>query len=277
MSRAPLEGPRRPKRPPRRPRWPQDAQDGPKTVKQVPKTLQDSPKRPPKRAPRGQNRPIPFGKRTFSACTTFRFSDAPRRLKTPPRPPQDGPRGPQEAPKRPKRAPRRPKRRPRRPKGAPKKREQIPKDAHRGPQQAPAPQEAQNRPHEKPQQPPRGFKTASDEHSTGLLGPSIGGDQVKATAQPTIDSTKPMASVDIDGVQISTADLLAVSPEQLAFLTDCGGVATTAGGTRSCPTGRWRTSAPTSAWRTGPGCRTSTRRRKSSKELKTGMKLKKAT
>jgi alkylation response protein AidB-like acyl-CoA dehydrogenase len=62
----------------------------------------------------------------------------------------------------------------------------------------------------------------------GLALAAVGSDQVKVTAQPTIDSTKPMASVDIDGVQITTADLLAISPEQLAFLTDCGGVATTA-------------------------------------------------
>jgi alkylation response protein AidB-like acyl-CoA dehydrogenase len=62
----------------------------------------------------------------------------------------------------------------------------------------------------------------------GLALAAVGSDQVKVTAQPTIDSTKPMASVDIDGVKITTADLLAISPVQLAFLTDCGGVATTA-------------------------------------------------
>jgi len=57
---------------------------------------------------------------------------------------------------------------------------------------------------------------------------AVGKDQVTVTAQPTIDSTKPMASVDIDGVEISGSDLLPMSEEQLAFLTDCGGVATTA-------------------------------------------------
>jgi alkylation response protein AidB-like acyl-CoA dehydrogenase len=62
----------------------------------------------------------------------------------------------------------------------------------------------------------------------GLALAAVGKDQVTVTAQPTIDSTKPMASVDIDGVEISGSDLLPMSEEQLAFLTDCGGVATTA-------------------------------------------------
>ena len=45
-----------------------------------------------------------------------------------------------------------------------------------------------------------------------------------------------MAGVDLDGVEISTSDLLPMSQEQLAFLTDCGGVATTAEmvGSRCC-------------------------------------------
>ena len=62
----------------------------------------------------------------------------------------------------------------------------------------------------------------------GLALAAVGKDQVTVTAQPTIDNTKPMASVDLDGVEISTSDLLPMSQEQLAFLTDCGGVATTA-------------------------------------------------
>ena len=62
----------------------------------------------------------------------------------------------------------------------------------------------------------------------GLALAAVGKDQVTVTAQPTIDDTKPMASVDLDGVEISTSDLLPMSQEQLAFLTDCGGVATTA-------------------------------------------------
>ena len=37
-----------------------------------------------------------------------------------------------------------------------------------------------------------------------------------------------MASVDLDGVEISAGDLLPMSDKQLAYLTDCGGVATTA-------------------------------------------------
>ncbi|NCF76316.1 MAG: hypothetical protein GWP45_03890 [Proteobacteria bacterium] len=62
----------------------------------------------------------------------------------------------------------------------------------------------------------------------GLALAAVGKDQVTVTAQPTIDNTNPMASVDIDGVEISASDLLPMSDEQLAFLTDCGGVATTA-------------------------------------------------
>ncbi len=62
----------------------------------------------------------------------------------------------------------------------------------------------------------------------GLALAAVGKDQVKVTAQPTIDTTKPMASVDIEGVEISADDLLPMSAEQLAFLTDCGAVATTA-------------------------------------------------
>ena len=61
----------------------------------------------------------------------------------------------------------------------------------------------------------------------GLALAALGKDQVTVTAQPTIESTKPMASVDID-VEIGADDLLPMSDEQLAYLTDCGGVATTA-------------------------------------------------
>ncbi|NCF44211.1 MAG: hypothetical protein GWP70_05240 [Proteobacteria bacterium] len=62
----------------------------------------------------------------------------------------------------------------------------------------------------------------------GLALAAVGRDQVQVAAQPTIDSTKPMASVDLSGAAIDAADLLPLSPAQLAFLTDCGGVATTA-------------------------------------------------
>ena len=62
----------------------------------------------------------------------------------------------------------------------------------------------------------------------GLALAAVGRDQVQVAAQPTIDSTKPMASVDLTGAEIDAADLLPLSPEQLAFLSDCGGVATTA-------------------------------------------------
>lgn len=62
----------------------------------------------------------------------------------------------------------------------------------------------------------------------GMALAAISKDQAKVTAQPTIDSTKPMASVDFDGVEITIDDLLPMTEAQLAFLTDCGGVATTA-------------------------------------------------
>ncbi|MBV27764.1 MAG: hypothetical protein CMQ13_06835, partial [Gammaproteobacteria bacterium] len=59
----------------------------------------------------------------------------------------------------------------------------------------------------------------------GLALAAVGRDQVQVAAQPTIDSTKPMASVDLTGAEIDAAGLLPLSPEQLAFLTDCGGFA----------------------------------------------------
>mgnify|MGYP003695048479 FL=1 len=53
-------------------------------------------------------------------------------------------------------------------------------------------------------------------------------DNVKIPHQPTMDTTKPMASVDLEGVKIGADYLLPMSEDQLAFLTDCGAVATTA-------------------------------------------------
>lgn len=62
----------------------------------------------------------------------------------------------------------------------------------------------------------------------GLALAAVAKDNVKITHQPTMDTTKPMASVDLTGVSISTEFLLPMSEGQLAFLTDCGAVATTA-------------------------------------------------
>jgi alkylation response protein AidB-like acyl-CoA dehydrogenase len=62
----------------------------------------------------------------------------------------------------------------------------------------------------------------------GLALAAVAKDNVKITHQPTMDTTKPMASVDLNGVSISAEFLLPMSEDQLAFLTDCGAVATTA-------------------------------------------------
>lgn len=62
----------------------------------------------------------------------------------------------------------------------------------------------------------------------GLALAAVAKDNVKITHQPTMDTTKPMASVDLEGVKIGADYLLPMSEDQLAFLTDCGAVATTA-------------------------------------------------
>jgi alkylation response protein AidB-like acyl-CoA dehydrogenase len=62
----------------------------------------------------------------------------------------------------------------------------------------------------------------------GLALAAVAKDNVKITHQPTMDTTKPMASVDLEGVKIGADYLLPMSADQLAFLTDCGAVATTA-------------------------------------------------
>ena len=56
----------------------------------------------------------------------------------------------------------------------------------------------------------------------GLALVAVGKEEVSITPQPTMDSTKPMASVDLEGVQIAAESLLPMSDEQLAYLTDCG-------------------------------------------------------
>ena len=43
-----------------------------------------------------------------------------------------------------------------------------------------------------------------------------------------MDSTKPMASVDLEGVHISAESLLPMTTDQLSYLTDCGALAVTA-------------------------------------------------
>ena len=62
----------------------------------------------------------------------------------------------------------------------------------------------------------------------GLSLVAVGKEEVTITPQPTMDSTKPMASVDLDGVQVTAESLLAMSAEQLAYFTDCGALAVTA-------------------------------------------------
>ena len=63
---------------------------------------------------------------------------------------------------------------------------------------------------------------------TGLGLVAVGKEEVRITPQPTMDSTKPMASVDLEGVQIAAESLLPMSDHQLAYLTDCGALAVTA-------------------------------------------------
>ncbi|MCB1684775.1 MAG: acyl-CoA dehydrogenase family protein [Pseudomonadales bacterium] len=53
-------------------------------------------------------------------------------------------------------------------------------------------------------------------------------DQVQVTAQPTMDRTKPMGRISLDGVEISDDHLLSLSTADLAWLTDLGAVAVTA-------------------------------------------------
>ena len=128
-------------------RWPrhaersfQDARDGLQKAQEAVKTTQEAPKRRPKRAPRGKNRPIPYGKLTFSAFSGFPSPTRPRRPHKPPRSPQDAPtrapRRPQTAPGRPQRRPRRPKRHARQPQEPPKTAEDGPKTAQGAPKTA---------------------------------------------------------------------------------------------------------------------------------------------
>ena len=62
----------------------------------------------------------------------------------------------------------------------------------------------------------------------GLGLAAVSKDEVRISPQPTMDSTKPMASVDLDGVAINAESLLAMTTEQLSYLTDCGALAVTA-------------------------------------------------
>jgi alkylation response protein AidB-like acyl-CoA dehydrogenase len=62
----------------------------------------------------------------------------------------------------------------------------------------------------------------------GLALTAVTKDEVRITAQPTMDNTKPMASVDIEGVRIGADRLLTMTAGQLDFLTDCGALAVTA-------------------------------------------------
>ena len=62
----------------------------------------------------------------------------------------------------------------------------------------------------------------------GLALAAVGKEEVRITPQPTMDSTKPMASVDLQGVHISADSLVPMTQEQLSYLTDCGALAVTA-------------------------------------------------
>jgi alkylation response protein AidB-like acyl-CoA dehydrogenase len=62
----------------------------------------------------------------------------------------------------------------------------------------------------------------------GLALASVSKEEVVIKDQPTMDATKPMASVDLNGVKIQADSLLPMSEEQLEFLNNCGAVATTA-------------------------------------------------
>jgi len=62
----------------------------------------------------------------------------------------------------------------------------------------------------------------------GLALTAVTKDEVRITAQPTMDNTKPMASVDLEGVRIGADRLLTMTAGQLDFLTDCGALAVTA-------------------------------------------------
>ncbi|MEM7078134.1 MAG: acyl-CoA dehydrogenase family protein [Pseudomonadota bacterium] len=53
-------------------------------------------------------------------------------------------------------------------------------------------------------------------------------ESVSLTPQHAMDTTKPMARVALDGVTLSTDYLLPMDTAQLAYLTDCGAMATTA-------------------------------------------------
>ena len=63
---------------------------------------------------------------------------------------------------------------------------------------------------------------------SGLALAAIGREQVKVSAQPTMDKTKPTGRVDLTGVTIPADYLLPMSEQQLAYFTDCGALACTA-------------------------------------------------
>ena len=69
---------------------PATVQDGFKTAHEASKTAQECPRRTAERAPRGKNRPIPIGKRTFLAHSVLLSSQRLKRPEGPPRSSQDG-------------------------------------------------------------------------------------------------------------------------------------------------------------------------------------------
>ena len=64
--------------------------------------------------------------------------------------------------------------------------------------------------------------------NTGLGLAMIPTEAVRISAQPTMDLTKPMASIDLTGASLPVDDWLPMTADQLAYLCNCGAVATTA-------------------------------------------------
>ena len=63
---------------------------------------------------------------------------------------------------------------------------------------------------------------------SGLKVAMIEKTQARINIQPTVDTTKPMASVNIDGVSVSRDDLMDCDVEKLDYITNCGALGTTA-------------------------------------------------
>ncbi len=62
----------------------------------------------------------------------------------------------------------------------------------------------------------------------GLGLAAVSADSVEVTSQPSMDRTKPVGSVNLNDVTIASDHLLPLDADTLAYLTDCGAMATTA-------------------------------------------------